>query len=110
MDKSAWVRWGRDRRVRRSVGKPSESHRKSRQPGARAKSSGEESEKVLFGEAGRAEEHKQLVEALLSECKRNKWQLRLQASGFLTPPQLKKKLAQERPKEASGQNSLEFTS
>ena len=41
---------GRDRRVRRTVEKPSRSERKRRQPGARAESSeAEESDEVLFG-------------------------------------------------------------
>ena len=45
-----WEPLGRDRRVRRTVEKPSRSQRKSRQPGARAESSeAEESEEVLFG-------------------------------------------------------------
>ena len=98
---------GRDRRVRRSVGKPSESRRKSRQPGARAESSGEESEEVLFGEAGRAEEHQQLVEASLPECEEEQVAV---ASASKRIPSSRRSWAQERPKEASGQNSLEFTS
>eukprot|EP00438_Fugacium_kawagutii_P013600 Skav223061 [mRNA] locus=scaffold1069:453384:454902:+ [translate_table: standard] len=54
---------GRDRRVRRSVAKLSRSARKSRQPGARAETSGEESEEVLFVEPGGAEGQEELAQA-----------------------------------------------